>query len=148
MLPGIAFVPAALPRLAPAALTSSCAPLSLQHRAPLGATAPRRSPRMVAVGPEVARALVGVYGMVVAGGGVGAYLKTKSTMSAVSGVASGVVLAAAFAMDNVPLAFGTALALAAVFAVRYFKTKKVMPAGMLLVVSLVFAGLFGATMFT
>lgn len=102
---------------------------------------------MSAMAPATARVLVAVYGVIVAGGGLGAYAKTKSTMSAGSGVVSGIVLAIAFATENLPLAFGTACALAAVFAVRYLKTKKVMPSGMLFGLSLVFAAVFGAAIF-
>lgn len=139
--------PVQLSRAAPCLRSSRAG--TLRARAPTAARVRTRTPtRCAAVTPGVARTLVGVYGVVVAGGGVGAYLRTRSTMSGVSGAVAGAVLATAYATDNVPLAFGTAVALAVVFGVRLAKTKKVMPAGMLLVLSAVFATVFGISVFS
>jgi uncharacterized membrane protein (UPF0136 family) len=130
-------------RRAPGRAAPSRVPQRAARRVP-----PARAARMSAIGPAAARALVGAYGVIVAGGGVGAFLKTRSTMSAVSGVGAGAVLAAAFATDNVGLALGTACALAIVFGVRLAKTKKLMPAGALLGLSLAFAVAFGVALLT
>ncbi len=102
---------------------------------------------MSAVTPELARSLTAVFGVLMAGGGVAAYTRTKSTMSAGSGLAAGAILAYAFATQNVPVAFGTAVALALVFAVRLVKTGKIMPAGVLCGLSVVFASAFAVALF-
>lgn len=99
------------------------------------------------VSSEAARAAVAAYGVVVAGGGVGAFLKSGSKMSAISGVVAGAVLAAAYVRSSVPVALGTALALMVVFIVRLVATKKMMPAGMLAILSGLFAMFFGYTIF-
>lgn len=101
--------------------------------------------RMIA--PEVARNVIAVYGIVVAGGGIGAFLRSGSKPSVISGVAAGIVLAAAYVKDSVPIALGTAIALAAVFAIRLAKTKKFMPAGMLCIVSVAAAAFFAASIY-
>jgi uncharacterized membrane protein (UPF0136 family) len=105
-------------------------------------TSPKSQRVQMSLTPVVARSLIGVYGVVIAGGGLGAYIRTKSTMSGVSGAISGLVLAAAFATENTPLALGTAVALSIVFAVRYAKTGKVVPAGALCLASIIFAAAF------
>jgi uncharacterized membrane protein (UPF0136 family) len=86
--------------------------------------------------------------VIVAGGGVGALLKTRSAMRAASGVGADAVLAAAFATDNVGLALETACALVVVFGVRLAKTKKLTPTGALLGLTLTFAAAFGVALLT
>jgi uncharacterized membrane protein (UPF0136 family) len=113
---------------------------SRQSQPKVARAASRRAEMSIA--PTVARSLIGVYGVLIAGGGISAYIRTKSTMSGVSGALSGVLLAAAFATENTPLALGTAVALSIVFAVRYAKSGKVVPAGVLCLASLVFAAVF------
>lgn len=105
----------------------------------------QRAPTMIA--PAVARNAIAVYGVVIAAGGIGAFLRSGSKPSIISGVAAGVVLAAAYVKDSVPLALGTAVALAAVFAVRLVKTKKFMPAGMLAMASVAAALFFAAAIY-
>lgn len=104
-----------------------------------------RHARMVSA--ETARIAVAAYGVVVASGGIGAFLKSGSKMSAISGVTAGALLAFAYIKSSVPIALGTAAALSAVFAVRLSKTKKFMPSGMLCVLSLAFAIFFAYTMY-
>ncbi|KAI0561732.1 Transmembrane protein 14C [Gracilaria domingensis] len=99
------------------------------------------------IAPEVARNAIAVYGVVIAGGGIGAFLRSGSKPSVISGVAAGIVLAAAYVKDSVPIALATALALAVVFAIRLVKTKKFMPAGMLAVVSVLAAAFFAAAIY-
>lgn len=105
------------------------------------------SVRMVAVAPETARLGIAVYGVLVAGGGIGAFLKSGSKPSIVSGVASGVVLAAAYFKNSVPAALATAAVLSIVFAVRLAKTKKFMPAGFLCILSLLAAVFFALSIY-
>lgn len=69
------------------------------------------------------------------GGGIGAYLKSKSKMSLISGIGSGVLLALAFMNESLPTALGVAVCLLLVFGSRYWKSKKFMPSGVLGVVS-------------
>lgn len=96
---------------------------------------------------EVARNAIAVYGVVIAGGGIGAFLKSGSKPSIISGVTAGIVLAAAYFKDSVPVALGTAVALTLVFAIRLVKTKKFMPAGMLCIASLAAAAFFAASIY-
>jgi len=95
----------------------------------LGA-APKKSrvASMQLASPEVAKTAIGAYGVLVAGGGIGAFLKSGSKMSAISGGLSGLLLLYAYTQGSVQIALGTALALMAVFGVRLIKTKKFMPA--------------------
>ena len=83
-----------------------------------------------------------VYGLVVAlGGGIG-YLKAKSKISLISGIVSGVLLLVAWylAGRNPVLGLGLGLALAVVllvvFAKRLMSTRKLMPAGPMLVLAM------------
>lgn len=99
------------------------------------------------ISPEVARGAIAVYGIVIAGGGIGAFMKSGSKPSIISGVTAGIVLAAAYAKDSVPIALFTAAALTLVFGIRLAKTKKFMPAGMLCIVSLLAAAFFGASIY-
>ncbi|KAK4538494.1 hypothetical protein CDCA_CDCA18G4519 [Cyanidium caldarium] len=91
---------------------------------------------------SVAHTATLVYGIVVGAGGVGAFLKTRSKASLISGLAAGALLAVAYAQSSIPLALGVAAALTVVFAMRYVKTKKMMPAGALGMVSAAAAVLF------
>lgn len=105
------------------------------------------APHMALIPAEAARVVIAVYGVAIGGGGIGAFFKSGSKPSLVSGVVAGVVLGAAYFKDSVPVALGTAVALSVVFAIRFAKTKKVVPAGVLGIVSAVAAGFFAAAMF-
>lgn len=89
------------------------------------------------------RIVLAVYALFMLAGGVIGYRKAGSKASLISGVGSAVVLAAAFliAGSNPGAGFWlgaiTGLLLAVVFALRLAKTGKFMPAGALLIVSLV-----------
>lgn len=91
---------------------------------------------MQMVTAETARIGIAIYGVLIAGGGVGAFLKSGSKPSIVSGVISGIVLAAAYSKDSVPTALITAVVLSIVFAIRFFKSKKFIPAGLLCLLSI------------
>lgn len=99
------------------------------------------------ISPELARNAIAVYGVVIAGGGIGAFLKSGSKPSIISGVSAGIILAAAYLKDSVPIALGTAIALAVVFGIRLAKTKKFMPAGMLCIASVAAAVFFGVSIY-
>lgn len=138
---------ASAPLCAPRAGSALCArtarPLSVTSR-------PVRAARVAPVrmlSAESVRIAIAVYGVFVAGGGVGAFVKSGSKMSALSGVSAGALLAAAYAKNSVPLALGVAATLIVVFAARLFATKKFMPAGMLALLSTVFAALFAYSVF-
>lgn len=79
------------------------------------------------------------YGVFALIGGILAYSRVKSLPSLISGSISGLLLiAAAIAARagqpwGLPLAAALVLALIVVFAVRWFKTRKFMPAGMMII---------------
>jgi uncharacterized membrane protein (UPF0136 family) len=83
-----------------------------------------------------------IFGVLVLGGGVAGYARAKSRISLLAGVVSGLVLLyAAFALfqgrsEGIPLAMTVSMLLAMLFLVRWRKTGAFMPAGMLLILSL------------
>ena len=99
------------------------------------------------ISSEAARAAIAVYGVVVAGGGIGAFLRSGSKASIISGGTAGILLAAAYIKESVPLALCVAAALAVVFAFRLAKTKKFMPAGMLCILSLIAVAVFATSIY-
>ncbi|MDJ0533011.1 MAG: TMEM14 family protein [Xenococcaceae cyanobacterium MO_207.B15] len=87
------------------------------------------------------------YGILTLAGGVIGYLKSQSKISLISGGVSGLVLLILAAMINLGLSWATPIAatiillLIVVFIIRWFKTKKLIPALPMIffgVVSLVF----------
>ena len=87
------------------------------------------------------------YGILTLAGGVIGYLKSQSKVSLISGGVSGLVLLILAAMINLGLSWATPIAatiillLIVVFIIRWFKTKKLIPALPMIffgVVSLVF----------
>lgn len=119
------------------------------HRPPLVLNSPSQTRASIRMGisPEAARNAIAVYGVVIAGGGVGAFLRSGSKPSIISGVTAGIALAAAYFKDSVPLALCTAAVLAVVFALRFAKSGKFMPAGMLFLASLAAAVFFGVSVY-
>lgn len=115
---------------------------ALQSYAP---RATRAQVRMIS--PELARSAIAVYGVVIAGGGIGAFLKSGSKPSIISGVTAGIVLGGAYFKDSVPVALGTAVVLTIVFGIRLLKTKKFVPAGALCIASLLAAVFFAASIY-
>jgi uncharacterized membrane protein (UPF0136 family) len=80
---------------------------------------------------DAAKLVTLVYAATMAVGGVGAYFRTKSKASIVSGVTAAVLLGIAYSQSSTALALGVAVALTVVFGIRYSKSKKLMPSGVL-----------------
>lgn len=90
-----------------------------------------------------------LYAVLVMAGGVMGYLKARSKPSLISGLISGTALLVAWAISltksysaGMVLATCFAIALLVVFSLRFRKTQKFMPAGLMAVVSLVCAAVF------
>lgn len=88
-----------------------------------------------------------IYGALVEAGGVMGYVKAKSKASLISGAVSGLLLivCAIAILAGFPAGaqagLGVTVLLCVVFAMRLAKTRKMMPSGMLLILSLAVAGL-------
>lgn len=86
-----------------------------------------------------------VYGLLVAIGGIFGYVRARSKPSLISGLLSGALLAIAWAigLQTSSLGLGAAtliaIGLLVVFTLRFRKTQKFMPAGLLAILSLVAA---------
>jgi uncharacterized membrane protein (UPF0136 family) len=84
-----------------------------------------------------------MYGLGVGAGGIIGYLRARSKVSLGFGLASGTALlltaATSFESPPVSLLIATAIAivLSTVFSIRWSKTRKFMPAGLLTIVSLI-----------
>ena len=93
--------------------------------------------------------LILVYGLLVAVGGVFGYLKAKSKVSLFSGLGSGTALAIAAywaslqPIQGLSLATALAIFLLITFTIRWFKTRALMPAGLMAGLSLAAAIAFG-----
>uniref|UniRef100_A0A6T6MC03 Uncharacterized protein n=1 Tax=Timspurckia oligopyrenoides TaxID=708627 RepID=A0A6T6MC03_9RHOD len=105
-----------------------------------------RSVEMALVSASMAKTSTLIYAVLMGAGGFGAFLKTKSKASIISGSISAILLVYAYTKNSIELALGTAIGLSVVFAIRYTKTKKLMPAGILGCISVVFALLFFAAL--
>ena len=83
-----------------------------------------------------------IFGLLVLGGGIAGYAKAKSTQSLLAGTISGALLLyAAYAIssgrpEGLTLATAVSVLLALMFFFRWRKTGAFMPAGMLLILSL------------
>lgn len=83
------------------------------------------------------------YGIISILGGISGYIKAKSKISLISGVISGVALIIAAFVQLQQFSFGSTMAqvitllLIAVFAVRLIKTRKFMPAGLMLILGII-----------
>lgn len=130
-----------------APLSASRSALARKPALPTRTVQHRRVARMAIVSPQTARSAIAVYGVVISAGGIGAFLRSSSKPSLISGVAAGIVLAAAYVKDSLPIALGTAVALTLVFAIRLYKTNKFVPAGALALASLVAAAFFAAAIY-
>lgn len=93
-----------------------------------------------------------IYALLVLVGGVMGYLKAKSKVSLLSGVSCGTALLVAwFLCRPIPimglgLATLIAVLLSVVFIIRLFRTRTFMPAGLMMVLSLVATGLFSVSL--
>jgi len=89
-----------------------------------------------------------LYAVLVIAGGILGYVKAKSKPSLISGVVSGIALLVAWFMTwqryeaGLALATCLAVALVVVFGMRFRKTSKFMPAGLMSILSLVAASVF------
>lgn len=89
------------------------------------------------------------YGVLAAVGGVVGYRKVKSKMSLISGLVSGILLivSGAIAQSGIMLGYWSAIVvtslLLVVFSMRLIKTKKFMPAGVMLIAGIVTLATFG-----
>jgi len=97
--------------------------------------------------------VLAVYALLMLGGGIAGYKAAGSKASLYSGVGSAAILGVAWVLSRTAPAAGfglgalTSLVLVLVFGIRLAKTGKMMPSGMLLVVSAVsFLALAYATM--
>ncbi|KAK4522595.1 hypothetical protein GAYE_PCTG10G0485 [Galdieria yellowstonensis] len=91
--------------------------------------------RVVCSLTKVAETFMLFYALLLAGGGIAGYVRVKSTASITSGVVSGLVLAYAWYEKSIPVALAVSVVLVVVSAIRYSKSKKFMPAGLLGLVS-------------
>lgn len=89
-----------------------------------------------------------LYAVLVITGGILGYTKAQSQPSLISGLVSGVALLLAWFITwqnyeaGIALAFWLAIALLVVFAVRFFKTRRFMPAGLMALLSMVASAVF------
>ncbi|WP_435007767.1 TMEM14 family protein [Tundrisphaera lichenicola] len=92
--------------------------------------------------PLIGQVALGIYGFLLIVGGIIGYRKAGSRPSLIAGSLSGIVAFAALAVSTRSLlGFQIGAALAAlmlvVFDIRYFKTRKFMPSGLLAALSLI-----------
>ena len=96
---------------------------------------------------EVAKIATAALGVFSIGGGIIGFKKAKSKPSLIAGTVSGIALGLCFAVAQNDAKGGLTAALVItvlldiVFGMRLAKTKKMMPAGMMLVLSLITGGL-------
>lgn len=94
-----------------------------------------------------------IYGTLVEVGGIIGFVKARSRPSLISGISAGALLTASGVMVLLNVPIGTYLglfvtiALCAIFAWRFVKTKALMPSGMMLLISIIVALILLAIMF-
>jgi len=94
-----------------------------------------------------------LYALLMIAGGVLGYVKAQSKPSLISGLISGIALLVAWFITlqsyrtGMILATVLAIALLIVFAIRFRKTNKFMPAGLMAILSLVSAVVFAIALF-
>lgn len=97
---------------------------------------------------EIVPWLILLYALLMIAGGLMAYITARSKASLISGLISGVALVIAWSISMQNLRTGLILAalfaivLLVVFVIRYIKTNKFMPAGLLALLSLIATILF------
>ena len=97
---------------------------------------------------EIAHYAIPVYAVLMLLGGIMGFVKGRSKASLIAGAGSALALGGCFAYSYSDLkialggAFVLALVLESVFAMRLAKAKKVMPAGVLLIISGIFQVIF------
>ncbi|KAJ7518353.1 hypothetical protein O6H91_21G065200 [Diphasiastrum complanatum] len=99
---------------------------------------------------ELAPAAAAAYGLTLLGGGAFSYLRTGSKGSLFGGVTGGISLVVAYFLMQAPetrnigsaIGFGAAFLFVAVFAIRLAATRKAMPSGLLMAISIAAAVVF------
>jgi uncharacterized membrane protein (UPF0136 family) len=90
-----------------------------------------------------------IYGVIMILGGIMGFVKVGSKASLISGVGMGLALLASGygvsrgSVDSLVVALIIAALLVVIFAIRYAKTKRFMPGGMLAILSLIAVVVFG-----
>jgi uncharacterized membrane protein (UPF0136 family) len=93
-----------------------------------------------------------IYGVIMILGGIMGFIKVGSKASLISGVGMGVALLVSgygvwnSSHDSLVVAVVIAALLVVIFAIRYAKTKRFMPGGMLAILSLLAVAIFGAAL--
>jgi uncharacterized membrane protein (UPF0136 family) len=96
---------------------------------------------------EIAKIVLGVYGLLLIIGGIMGKVKTGSTVSVIAGTASGFAALIAFWVSRTDPGQGlliglmVSLLLTGVFMSRFIRTRKLMPAGIVLIMSIIVAAL-------
>lgn len=102
---------------------------------------------------EIAKTSVLVLAVMVLVGGIMGFVKAKSKASIISGVISSILLGGSYAIalsnltTGLSCALGICLLLSLVFVMRFIKTRKMMPAGMMLLLCIGTAGLLAKALF-
>ncbi len=97
----------------------------------------------IVVGSAVAKVSLLVFAILVAGGGVMGFVKAQSKPSLIAGVTSGIILGVCYFVSNdhpqtgLTAGLVVAILLAGVFGMRFAKSKSFMPAGLMIVLSIV-----------
>jgi len=86
--------------------------------------------------PLLVQVALGIYGVLLITGGAFGYLKARSRPSVIAGTISGLLAFAALAASTrgafgFQIGAGLAAVMLVIFSIRYFKTRKFMPAGIL-----------------
>lgn len=102
---------------------------------------------------EIAKISVLVLAIMVFAGGIMGFVKAKSKASLISGIVSGILLGACYAFalsqlrEGLTGALVVCVLLSVVFIIRYVKTRKMMPAGMMLLCCIGTGGLIAKALF-
>eukprot|EP00871_Galdieria_phlegrea_P000409 jgi/Galph1/1369/GphlegSOOS_G5995.1 len=96
---------------------------------------------------DIASVATLAYGGLITAGGISAYVRTKSIPSIASSLVSAVLLYVAWQQKSPPLAFAVSCVLTGAFFMRFRKTRKLYPAGILGLISVCAACLFGFASF-
>lgn len=97
---------------------------------------------------QIAIFAIPVYALIVSLGGILGYVKAKSKMSLISGLVSGVALLVTWLLGvATAIKLGIATAIAAIllitFIIRFVRTRKLMPAGLMMLLSVAATIVFG-----
>ncbi|EME29532.1 hypothetical protein Gasu2_69410 [Galdieria sulphuraria] len=93
--------------------------------------------------PDLWNSVTLTYGSLIAAGGITGYVRTRSIPSLLSGIISAALLFVSWHQNSPPLAFAVSSFLTAAFFMRFRKTKKIYPSGILGVISVAASAFFG-----